>query len=174
MRTRDISVLCVLAGVLSVVGTGPAAAQAEIDRVLVRVGDEVITQLDVRRARLLKLVPASATTDADIQRELENHWLMTIESARFSPAPPDQAAIEAERERWLARLGPGTDPTAALERAGMSEAELTTWFRAELTIRTYIEGRFGLLSPGERATAVEAWIRGLRDRAGLRESESQN
>lgn len=168
MRTRDICVSCALAGVLSVVGAVPAAAQVEIDRVLVRVGDEVITQLDVRRARLLKLVPASATTDADIQRDLENHWLMAVESARFSPAPPDQAAIDAERERWLARLDPGTDPTTALERAGMSQAELTTWFRAELTIRTYIEGRFGLLPPGERATAVEAWIRGLRDRAGLR------
>jgi hypothetical protein len=168
MKAREVGVVCLMATAASAAWAAPLAAQVENDRVLVRIGDHVITQLDVRRARMLRLVPAEATTDADIQRELENHWLMAAEVARFNTTPPDQAATDAERGRWLARLDPGADPATALERAGMSESELTTWLRDELKIRAYIEGRFGMLPPAERATAVAAWIRGLRDRAGLR------
>ena len=86
----------------------------------------------------------------------------------FNQPPPDQAAIDDARGRWLSGLGPGADAGAALERAGMSEAELATWFRDELLIRRYLDNRFGTLAPGERPAAVAGWIRGLRDRAGLR------
>ena len=90
--------------VVTLAAVGGLSAQVEIDRILQRVGDQVITQLDVRRARLLKLVPAAATTDADIQRELENHWLMVAEVVRFNPAAPDEAALAGERDRWRAQF----------------------------------------------------------------------
>jgi hypothetical protein len=146
----------------------PAAAQVEIDRVLVRVGTQVITQLDVRRARLLQLVPAEATTDADIQRALENHWLMAAEVARFNPAAPDRAALDAERERWRSKLDPTVDVGIMLERAGMSEVELEAWLGDELTIRAYIDARFGGVPTADRPDAVASWIHSLRERAGLR------
>jgi len=151
-----------------VCGVVPADAQVEVDRVLQRVGDQVITQLDVRRARVLKLVSADDPTDAEIQRLLENHWLMVAEVARFSPASPGAADIAAERERWRSQLGSGADVDALLVRAGMTEDELDTWFRDTLRIRTYIDNRFGAVPPAERQAAIDDWVHGLRERAGLR------
>ena len=145
-----------------------ARAQVELDRVLSRVGNQVITQLDVRRARMLKLVPDSATTDADVQRELENHWLMVAEVARFSPAQPNQAALDAERDRWRSAFGPGVDPASLYEPAGMNQAEVDAWLRDEVKIQAYLQSRFGNLPAGERPAAVASWIRSLRERAGLR------
>ena len=162
---RSIAVAVML---LSGLPVGGVRAQVELDRVLSRVGNHVITQLDVRRARMLKLVPASATTDGDVQRELENHWLMVAEVARFSPAQPDQAALDAERNRWRSTFEPGVDPASLFEPAGMNQAELDEWLRDEVKIQTYLKSRFGSLPTGERPAAVAGWIRGLRERAGLR------
>jgi hypothetical protein len=161
---RPLAIVCLLLGCAAV----PAAAQVEVDRVLVRVGDQVITHLDVRRARLLQLVPAEATTDDAVQHALENHWLMVAEVARFNPAPPDRTTLDAERERWRSRFEPGADTSALLERAGMSEAELEAWLQDELAIRTYLDGRFGGVPAADRPGAIANWIRGLRERAGLR------
>jgi len=156
-------------GLLLVVGAaGPARAQVEVDRVLQRVGDQVITELDVRRARMLKLVTPEATTDDAIQRELENHWLMVAEIVRFNPAPPEASAVLAERERWRTALGAGTDVQDLMARAGMTNIELETWFRDNLRIRAYLDSRFGAVSPADRQTVIDEWIRGLRARAGLR------
>jgi len=156
-------VLLLMAGV-----AGSARAQVEVDRVLQRVGDQVITELDVRRARMLKLVGPDATTDDAIQRELENHWLMVGEIARFNAAPPEASAVLAERERWRTALGAGTDVQELMARAGMTNVELETWFRDNLRIRTYLDNRFGAVSPADRETVIDEWIRGLRARAGLR------
>jgi len=130
------------------------AAQVVVDRVLQRVDNQVITELDVRRARLLRLVPAEADTDAEIQRELENHWLMVAEVARFNPSRPDPALVARERQAWEAGLGPFTDVAGLLEH--------------RIKIREYLDGRFGATPVAERPAAVTTWIRGLRDRAGLR------
>ncbi len=155
-------------GVLMGVAAVPVGAQVEVDRVLVRVGNQVITQLDVRRARQLQLVAAEATTDADIQRALENHWLMVAEVARFNPAPPDPDLVDAERERWRSRLDPAVDTRVLLGEAGMSEDELEAWLKDAVTIRAYIENRFGSVPAADRSEAIAGWIAGLRVRAGLR------
>ena len=150
------------------VSAGAAAAQVAVDRVLQRVGTHVVTELDVRRARLLKLIATEPVTDADIQRELENHWLIASEVSRFNPAAPDAEAVANERSQWEARLGPGADIPALLTRAGTTEAELETWFQDEARIRRHLDRLFGRVPPADRPAAIAAWIRGLRDRAGLR------
>lgn len=154
--------------VVMLAAAGGLSAQVEIDRILQRVGDQVITQLDVRRARLLKLVPAAETTDADIQRELENHWLMVAEVARFNPAAPDEAALAGERDRWRAQFDTAEDMAALLVRAGSTDAELDAWFADVLRIRAYLANRFGMVPAEDRQAAIDDWVQGLRARAGLR------
>ena len=158
-----------VAVVAAAVASAPSAAgQVELDRVLSRVGNQVITQLDVRRARMLKLVPASAASDADVLRELENHWLMVAEVSRFSVAEADQPALAAERERWRASFDPGVDPASLLEPAGMTQGEIDEWMRHNVRIEAYLRSRFGNVPTAERPAAIATWVRGLRDRAGLR------
>lgn len=152
---------------LVMIAAGSAEAQVVVDRVLQRVGSQVITELDVRRARLLRLVPA-ADTDAEIQRELENHWLMVAEVARFSPSRPDPALVAGERQAWEAGLEAGTDVAALLMRAGTTPGELEAWLEHRIKIREYLDARFAATPAAERPAAIASWVRGLRDRAGLR------
>ncbi len=152
--------------VLALVTTSAAEAQVVVDRVLQRVGNQVISELDVRRARLLRLVPAD--TDADIQRELENHWLMVAEVARFNSSRPDPVLVAGERRAWEAGFEPGTDVAALLARSGTAPGELEAWIEHRIKIRDYLDARFAATPTAERPAAIASWIRGLRDRAGLR------
>jgi hypothetical protein len=168
MRYLVARVTGVIAAVAAISAAAPASAQVTVDRVLQRVGQHVITQLDVRRVRLLALVEGAAESDEVAQRALEDHLLMADEVARFKPAPPDDATVAAERRRWQERVAPGGDVAALLERAGSTEGELGAWFREQVLIRGHLDRLFGRLSAAEREPAIAAWIRDLRARAGLR------
>jgi len=66
------------------------SAQTVLDKVLSNVNGEVITQLDVRQARMLKLrlVTATAESDTDVLRGLENRRLALAEVNHVTlPAP---------------------------------------------------------------------------------------
>jgi hypothetical protein len=161
--------MAVLLATLMCLLPSPSVVQqaVEIDRVLQRVEGEVITTLHVRRARLLNLTPG-AGTDQAILRELVNRRLMLFEVARFNPDPPSEEAVAEARRAWETALPAGADVPALLARAGMRPAALDGWFRDALRLRAYLAQRFGVVPDAERPAAIAAWIRGLRDRAGLR------
>ncbi len=159
----------IVAGVLGL--SAPLAAQTTIDRVLVRVHGEIITQSDVRQARLLKLFgprPDADTTDAALQRELENRRLLLAEVARLPLAEPPAEARAARRQALVAALGPGADLPQLLERAGMTDSGLDEWCRNDLRIEALLDDRFKNIPPASRPAAVAAWVDELRRRAGLR------
>ena len=120
------------------------SAQETVERVLARVDrDFIVTQLDVRQARLLRLVVAASDTDAGYLDALVNRRLILQEVARYAPAEPPPAAIAARRKDWEATLGGGVD-AARLARAGMTENALTGWLRDDLRIAAFLERRFPL------------------------------
>lgn len=147
----------------------PARAQ-EIDKVLSRVNDNVVTMSDVWRANTLKLIPrqgaATPVTDDAVQRELENRFLMLAEVARFSIAPPTADQLTARRTAWRARFA-GADPSAVLTSTGTTQAALDDWLRDDARIETYLEQQFTQPDATARAAAIANWIDGLRRRAGL-------
>lgn len=165
----------VLAIALALAALGaPSARAQEIDKVLSRVNDNVVTASDVWRARTLKLVPrqgsgpvtGGATTDEAIQRELENRHLMLAEVARFSIPAPTADQLAARRTAWRARFG-GADPSPLLEKIGMSAAALDDWLRDDARIDAYLAQQFTQTDPTARATAIANWVDVLRRRAGL-------
>jgi hypothetical protein len=146
-------VLCATAG---------AAAQIVLDQVLVRFGGEIVTQLDVRQARLLKLVSATTGTDQAYVDALVDRRLILADLKRIASPEPPPAAIDAKVRQWTAGLGPGADVAALLDRAGMTDAGLRGWMRDDLRIQTYLDQRFA-----GRSTDIAAWIGTLRQRAGI-------
>lgn len=162
MRKNLVSaVTCVmLAAVFS-------AAQTRIDGVLLKFGSDVITDSDVRQARLLKLVDAAGEGDQAFIDALANRRLTLLEVKRGPVVEPLEAALDAKYQQWTARLGAGADVPALLTRAGMSEAGLRGWLRDDLRIETYLDQRFS--SKSNRSRDVAAWIAELRQRAGLKE-----
>ncbi len=99
----------ILAGLAAVVTGARLMAQVELDRIVSRVAGHIITQSDVRQARLLKLVD-DVSSDAAVQHALEDRFLILDEMERAAPLPPaTDAALAARHAQWAASLGPGAD-----------------------------------------------------------------
>lgn len=140
------------------------AAQTRIDGVLLKFGGDIITDSDVRQARVLKLVDAANDSDQAYVDALVDRRLMLAEIRRSPPSEPSAAAIDAKRRQWEARLGAGADAAALLARAGLTDAGLRGWLRDDLRIQSYLDQRF----TSDRDRGVTAWLGELRRRAGLK------
>jgi hypothetical protein len=147
-------------------GASLAAPQAELDRIVARVNNRIITQSDVRRARTLRLV-SDVTSDNATLRELENRMLMLAEVARSpAPAPTTDEALARRRAEWEAALG--GQAAGLLAGSSMTEKALQMWFRDDVRIESHLERQFGGIPEAERRREVADWIHRLRQRAGLR------
>lgn len=149
------------------------AAQTVLDRVLSTVNGDVITQLDVRQARMLKLrlVTGPAESDADILRGLENRRLALAEVSHVPLPPPSAADLAAHRRDWESSLGAGANLPQLLDRAGLSDAGLTAWIRDDVRIEAYIGQRFGGVPEADRPAEIAKWLATLREHAGLAKQE---
>ena len=119
-----------------------ADAQTLIDRVVVRINDDIITQSDVSQARLLHLAPPEAVSDNAIVEALVNRRLMLAEIARGPATEPTTAELAARRQEWQATLGPQANVQELLRRTGMTDALLDGWLRDDVRIQAYLERRF--------------------------------
>ncbi len=114
-----------------------------IERTLAIVGGAVVTQSDVTLAVALGLVDVAAdATPATALSALVDRWLMLHEVARFAPAEPTAAAVEARLAVVQARLGDAAAVTRRLADAGRGPSYLAAWVRDDLRIAAYLEQRF--------------------------------
>ena len=142
--------------------------QAELDRIVARVNNRIITQSDVRQARMLQLVDDTGSDDAT-RRALENRILILGDLSRSSSLPPTSGDdLAARHKQWESRVGGRSRGTQLLDEAGMTEKGLDAWLSDDLRIRAYLQRQFGALPEADRSRAAEDWIARLRQRAGLR------
>jgi hypothetical protein len=159
-------ILCVALGVQAGLLPAPGLQQpVVIDRIVSTVNGNIIRLSDIRQARMLKLVNTPDGSDAAIQRALEDRYLELAEVVRFPPPEPLAADVAARRRQWEASVGTSDIP-ALLTRAGMSSATLDGWLRDDIRIERYLDRRFA--STPDRKEAINAWLAGLRRRAGLK------
>ena len=173
MRLHHLLVVVLLASASASAQATPT--QTVLDKVLSSVNGDVITALDVRQAKLLKLqlVVAPAQSDADVLRGLENRRLVLAEVGHVMLTPPTAADIDAHRRDWEATLGSGVDLPRLLDRAGLTDAGLNTWLRNDVRIGLYLAQRFGGVPEAERPAEVERWIATLREHAGLPKTDGK-
>lgn len=124
----------------------PAAAARGgelLERTLAIVGGAVVTQSDVSLVVALDLLeaPAAATPESALAA-LIDRWLMLHEVARFAPAEPAAAAVEARLAAVRARAGDPALVTRRLSEAGRDASYLTAWVRDDLRIAAYLDQRF--------------------------------
>ena len=147
-----------------------APGEQLLERTLAIVGGAVVTQSDVDTAVRLGLVEAGPSalqaraTGAVIER-----WLMLHEVARFSPAEPDPAAVEARLMAVRARAGGDGPLEAVLTAGGFTTARLTAWLRDDLRITAYLDQRFASagVPPDADVTAFAAAHRAELEQAGV-------
>ena len=149
--------------------TATEAKQVVIDRVVSRVNGEIITQSDIRQARLLRLFPRldAASDDDAIRRALENRALVLAEVRRATTPDPSADRRAVWRRTWEGTLG-SAEVLPLLQRAGMTETALEDWCRNDLRIDDFLGERFKSVPAGERSREVDSWIAILRTRAGLK------
>lgn len=149
----------VLAVTLAMGPVQAPAASVTIDRIVARVGDDIIQSLDVRQARLLRLFGRDVSTDAAVLDRLITRRLELADVARYPAAEPTTEDLAARRAAWAATLDVRDPPAIAalLRDAGMSETALTAWFRDNARIEEVARQRFA----GAPATRDEvgAYIR---------------
>jgi hypothetical protein len=141
-------------------------AQTELDRVVGRVNNRIITQSDIRQAMLLKLVDDTSTEEST-RRGLENRILILAELPTTLP-PASESDLAARRNEWEAGIGGRSRVADLLGRTSMKETGLDSWLRDDVRIRMHVREQFGRIPEGDRAKATSDWIARLRQRAGLK------
>jgi hypothetical protein len=143
-------------------------AQAELDRIVARVNNRIITSSDVRRARMLQLVDDTSSDDST-RRGLEDRILILGDLSRSTALPPTtEEALAARHRQWEARVGGRGRGAELLGEAGMSEKGLDAWLSDDLRINAFLHRQFGALPDADRSRATADWLARLRQRAGLR------
>ena len=144
------------------------SAQAELDRIVARVNNRIITRSDIRQARMLQLVD-DTSSDESTRRALENRILILGDLSRSTGLPPTtDDELTARHKRWEARVGGRGRVAQLLGEAGMTENGLDAWLSDDLRIQAYLDRQFGALPQADRSRAADEWIARLRQRAGLR------
>lgn len=155
-------------GLAAMCAPASVSAQVELDRIVVRVGNRIITQSDIHRAGKLQLV-ADPTSDETVRRGLEDRTLILAELGRLPQA--QQAAddeVPARLAEWETRVGGHARAVALMAETQTSDANLHAWLRDDIRIETFITRQFGTLPEVDRGKARADWITRLRQRAGLR------
>jgi hypothetical protein len=162
---RTIRILALASAVLAAAGV--AHAQVELDRIVSRVNNSIITRADIAQARALGLI-ADVSSDEAVQRALEDRLLVLSEIARANAIVVSDADVEARRRAWETRVGGPQRAADLLGQAGMSDAELRMWMSNDARIQAYLKGQFSGVPDGERAKSTADWMSRLRLRAGIR------
>ena len=135
------------------------------------VGGQPITLSDVNAALQFHLVEPPAGTRDPLGYALErlvDRSLVLTEVDRFQPPEPDPVEITIRVDELERRAGSAAAFEKALAVTGTTREQLRRSIRDDLRTVTYINQRFGAnIAPGERDTAVAAWVAELRRRAEI-------
>lgn len=166
MSAKNVTSWTLLALLLAA-AVAPLASQVELDRIVSRVGNRIITTSDIRQARTLRLVD-DTSSDLAVQRALEQRLLILHELERAAPLPPvEPDAIRARHSEWSTAVGGEAQVPDLLQAGGMSSADMEGWVRDDLRINAYLRRQFGMLDDTERTQAMDDWILRLRQRLDL-------
>lgn len=143
-------------------GATNQSGSVTLDRIVAKVGNDVIQSLDVRQARLLELFGSDVVTDDAVLDHLIVRHLELAATALYTVPDPTDADIARRRQRWAASLAsngqPPADLRARLKDAGMTDDELTAWFRDDAKLEAVENQRFtgAPATPDEVAAYVQA------------------
>jgi hypothetical protein len=131
------------------------AQEVVVDRLRAVVNGEIVTELDLRAARRLRLVPSAASMDDEaLLTSLIERRLILAEVARYAPAEPSADQLAAHRREWAATLPAGVPLPKLLESVGLRDTALAAWLRNDLRIAAYLDQRFTAAAQPTREQAL--------------------
>jgi hypothetical protein len=121
----------------------PQARTTEVDRILARIENDIITASDVRElARYQELVEGKAKDDAAILRELIDQWVVATAARQSNFAKPDESEVTQQLDRIAKRFGSPQAFQARLRQVGLTEAGLRRIVARQLYLTRYLDYRF--------------------------------
>ena len=138
-------------------------AQQLVDRILARVGGQIITLSDVRAAEWLGLAGEATDPTVDqVTEALVERELMRQEASRLVFSEPVPAVVDARLGAIRSRFASEAEFQHELARVALTEPRLRAWLRDDVIVEEYIEQRF-TAAARPTSTEVETYYREHRE-----------
>jgi len=140
---RGLAIRALLFLVVLAIAMGTPAAQEIVDRIAVKIENDVILLSDVRTlSRYQLFLDGKSETDAQILERLIDQWIVRTEAevSRF-PHPAD-AEVERGVERVKKSFSSLEEYEARKKQSGLSDAEIWTMVSTQLYLSNYLDSRF--------------------------------
>ncbi len=134
---------CVLVALLSLGVAWPIRAQEVIDRIAVRIENDVILLSEVRELAQYQLfVEGKSESDAQIVDRLVDQWIVRNEAgvARF-PQPKDED-VNRSLERLKRSFSSPEEFEERKKQSGLSDADVLRMQKSRLFLNNYLDSRF--------------------------------
>lgn len=113
-----------------------------LDRIAAIVNDDVITQSEVSAAGDLNLQLAELPNRDNMLDQRIDHRLILQQLTKQPPVQIDEEDIRAEINSFIENHGGKEAASRFLSSIGLSDADLETEFREQITIRRFVSFRF--------------------------------
>jgi len=135
--------VAVLAALVLLAGWEHARAQEVVDRIVVRVENDVILLSELRAlSRYQRFVDGKPQSDTQILDRLIDQWIVRTEAdtARFTH--PSDAEIDGSLDRLKRSFGSPEEYEARKKESGQSDAEVRAMIASQLYLSSYLDSRF--------------------------------
>jgi parvulin-like peptidyl-prolyl isomerase len=133
----------VLAAMLMLAGWGQVRAQEVMDRIVVRIENDVILLSELRAlSRYQRFVDGKPESDEQILDRLIDQWIVRSEADTARFAHPSDPEIDQSLERLKRSFGSPEEYEARKKESGQSDAEVRAMIASQLYLSSYLDSRF--------------------------------
>jgi peptidyl-prolyl cis-trans isomerase SurA len=142
-RTAQRRFGTVLAVMLLLASGGYVRAQQVLDRIVVRIENDVILLSELRAlSRYQKFVDGKAESDQQILDRLVDQWIVRTEADTARFAHPAGAEIDRSLDRLRRSFGSPEEYEARKKESGQSDGEVRAMIASQLYLSSYLDSRF--------------------------------
>ena len=144
MRQRAQRRFRVMLAAISVLAScGALCAQEVLDRIVVRIENEVILLSELRAlGRYQKFADGKPESDEQILDRLIDQWIVRSEADTARFAHPSEAEIDRSLDRLERSFGSLEEYEARKRESGQSDAEVRAMIASQLYLSSYLDSRF--------------------------------
>jgi hypothetical protein len=154
-----VIVLAAPAAAASPAQTVAPARTSLVDRILVRIENDIITESEVRELqRYQELVEGKAKSDAAATRELIDQWVLGNAAKQSNFPQPSDTEVANEVNEIEKRFGSPQAVQQRLRQVGLTEADLRRLVARQIYLTRYIDYRFRMGVQVDRAE-IEKYYR---------------
>lgn len=121
----------------------PTAAQQVVDRIIARIGEDILMLSELRELRAFQqLVEGRSADRHELFEQLVRQWIVISEARAANFPPPEPQQVTAAFEQLAGSFGSPEAWRARLRDAGLTEAAVRRLLERQLYVATYLDYKF--------------------------------